>query len=636
MAYKNIAVLMTALDSDVQADTLRGIQEYGKKHGCNVATFLWFTGAYEKAKHNLGEINIANLPDLNLFDGVIVFSNALHMEINRKKIEDILEEVTCPVVCIGDKVKDGYHVSTDSYTAMKKLVEHFVVDHQMKKIHFVKGIEGNGDGDARYQAYVDVLTEHGIPIVPERISHGDFYVAGGELAARDILNSTLPFPEAIICANDIMALTIMDILTGKGYKIPEDVAMSGYDYSLEGQCQSPQLTTVRSRFHELGQKACEVLDDLLQGKDVDKEILIPDELVIGGSCGCKNHKEDTMYSGRNNIYKDISQKKLLNNMITFEKNIMESVDYEDWLNSMKEFICQINPPEFYFCANENFVQDVFGLDTMVQEDVDLEERLAFSPVTNNILTYQNGMFKAKPSFESRYAFDDMFKDSEKPKLYIFSPIHYLDRTFGYVVFVDCDFTINNSLYIDWLINMANTIENIRKQSLLKNAMARLDEMYIRDSLTSAYNRFGMERFFSELKKRCLMSHVLMQVSFVDIDGLKKINDIYGHDEGDRIISAAAKILQKRAGKNYVIRYGGDEFIVMGSVRAEKEVENYWNAVMEEVRKYNNTNKRQAELSMSYGCEIFKVDTDTSLEDCIRIVDGKMYNVKKEKKEKNSN
>ena len=62
---------MTALDTDAQANTLKGIEEYAKEHNCNVAVFVWFTGTFEKDKHNSGELNIVNLPDLNLFDGII-------------------------------------------------------------------------------------------------------------------------------------------------------------------------------------------------------------------------------------------------------------------------------------------------------------------------------------------------------------------------------------------------------------------------------------------------------------------------------------------------------------------------------------------------------------------------------------
>ena len=141
----------------------------------------------------------------------------------------------------------------------------------------------------------------------------------------------------------------------------------------------------------------------------------------------------------------------------------------------------------------------------------------------------------------------------------------------------------------------------------------------------------MERFFAEIKMKCLMTHAHMQISFIDLDGLKGINDKYGHEEGDRIISAAANILMKKTKKNYVVRYGGDEFIVMGTVNGEKEVRDYWTAVEAEVEKYNQKNDKKAQLSFSYGYDVFKMSASTYLEECIKVTDEKMYQNKKQKK-----
>lgn len=633
MHHKNIAILITALDADGQAEMLKGIEESAKSKGYNVAVFLWFTGAFEKDKHNSGEINIIDLPDLTLFDGIILFDNALHIEKNRKKIEALLEEVDCPIVCIGCKMKDAPQIRTDTYTAMHELVEHYVVKHGMRRIHFVKGVKGNADAEARYRAYEDVLTENGIPIVPERISQGDFYVTGAEQAAREILQSKLPFPEAIVCANDIMASTICSKLMEKGYRVPEDVAISGYDCTLEGQMQYPKLTTVRMRSKELGKVACETLVDMLDGKNVEKEILLPDEVIYGESCGCQ-FTETTR--GMHMIYggAGIIQRKLIHQMIRLEKNIIAATTYNEWLEALKEFIAQINPPEFYYCVNDDFQENIFEKAMMEQEEMSGEERLAYSPVVKVLLAYQNGIFKNRSDFESRYAFEDLFRDTEKGKLYIFSPVHYLDRTFGYFVFVDSSFPVGNQLYVSWLINMGDFIENIRKQSLLRNAMKQLDDMYIRDPLTGVYNRFGMNRFFAEIKRKYLTSsHTYLQISFIDVDDLKAINDKYGHEEGDYIISTTAEILQNVNKKYYVIRYGGDEFIVMGTVSSEKDIAEYWQKVDEEIEAHNRNCKRQSTLSISYGYDIFKLDAKTYLEDCIHVTDEKMYIVKKEKKKK---
>lgn len=625
----NIAVLVTGVDSEAQAEILKGIEDYGKANDCNIAVFLWFTGAYERDKHNLGEMNIANLPDFNLFDGIILFSNTLHLESNRKHIQRLLEQVSCPVVCVGAKVADYYYVGTDGYSAMRKLVEHFVKDHKMNRLHFVKGIEGNADAETRYRAYVDVLTENGIPVSQERVSQGDFYVIGAELAAKEILNSKISFPQAIICANDVMAMTICDILKEKGYRIPEDVVISGYDCVTEGQAYHPSLTTIRTRFWDMGKTACRMVLDLLAGEEVPKEILLEDELVLGESCGCATNNLSSVK--HHPLRSEVFQRKMIHQMIELEKSIMEIENHVDWTEALKGFISQIGPEEFYCCVNENFVESIFERGVMEQEAMSAEEKLMYTEKTKVLIAYQNGVFKRKSDFDSKMALDDIFGEAEKGKMYIFSPVHYLDRNYGYFVFVDNEFPIANQLYVNWLIHMGDSLENIRKQNMLKGAMARLEEMYIRDSLTGVYNRFGMERFFAEIKMKSMMSNIKMQLSFVDLDGLKEINDLHGHEEGDRIINATAEVLSKNCGKFYVIRYGGDEFIVMGIVQSEREVEEYWNHVHRNIKEYNEQNKKYSELSLSYGYEIFKMEPKTNLEDCIRIVDKKMYSQKNEKK-----
>lgn len=632
MNKRNIAVLMTALDTEAQAHTLKGIEEYAKAHNCNLAAFVWFTDAYETDRHNRGEVNIINLPDLSLFDGLILFSNTLHIEENKARIEEILEDYDGPVVTIGCKIGNYPDVTTDNYAGMCELLEHYIVDHCMRRIHFVKGIDGNDDAEERFRAYVDTLMKHGIPVVQERISQGDFYITGGESAAKEILSSKLPFPEAIVCANDITAVTICDILMEKGYRVPEDVVVSGYDNSIEGRYHTPKITTVRCRYKQIGFEACKLLLTQADGKEVPNRVKLPDEVILEESCGCHSRRLATeMVDEKQYLSADIFQRIFIHHMIILEKSLIEDSTMERWVNSLGEFIKRINPAEFYCCVNENFVGTVFDNVGVDQEAMDEEERLAYSEMVNVILAYQNGRFKKKAPFESKYAFDEMFKESENCKMYIFSPLHYQERNFGYFVFADSSFPVSNQLYISWLISMGNSIENMRKQSMLTNAMKRLDDMYVRDSLTGAYNRFGMERFFTEIKLKCLMGQANMQISFIDLDDLKGINDKYGHEEGDKIIRAAVDILKKKAKKSYVVRYGGDEFVVMGPVNSEKEIKDYWAAVESEVIRYNQKVGEKAKLSFSYGYDVFKVDATTYLEECIRVTDNKMYQSKKEKK-----
>lgn len=631
---KNIAVLATAIDSDAQARMLKGIEHFGQEHGCNIAVFTWFTGTHEKEKNNLGELNIARLPDLNLFDGVILVANIFHLEVNKRILLDILKDVRTPIVSIGIKLDGCYYVGADTYATMRELVEHFVVDHGMRRLHFVKGTKGNQEAEERYRAYQDVLQEHGIPLEEGRVTQGDFYIAGGEKAAYQVLNSHLPFPEAIICANDMMAITLSGILQRRGYSIPKDVAVAGYDWTLEGQQCIPMLTTVKNCTDKQGEEACKLLLALKRGEEVPQEVLVADEVVIGESCGCQYLDIHKRYQvQRKAIGKEAFQRNVIYYMLIMEKDIMEGDEYQDWVDALKNFIANIDPPEFYCCVNEDFYEKAFETSISKQENMTQQERQAYSQNSKVQVAYRNGQFITKEIFPSGYALDELFKDQEGGKVYIFSPLHYLDRNFGYVVFVDSSFPIENSVYVSWLISMGHAIENIRKQKLLYQAMEEMDDMYIRDSLSGAFNRFGMERFTRELKAEGQRRHKLLFLAFADADGLKVINDKYGHEKGDYIIKNMARVLRESGPDYYVIRYGGDEFVVMGLVDDEAEVAHFWRHVEALKQECNQKDDSGCVLDFSYGYQLVPIDQNTNILDCVQGADKQMYLQKNQKKQR---
>lgn len=631
MKRRNIAVLMTALDTDGQAEILRGIELCAKSNGCNVAVFVWFTGVYEKERHNLGEVNIAMLPDLNLFDGIILFADVFHMKQNQKRIEKMLEQVSCPVVTIGCRYKNAPAVWADNYVGMRRLMEYLVKERGLRNLHFVRGIEGNVDAEARFKAYLDVLKENRIPVEQERITQGDFYVIGGEIAAKDILSSSLPFPEAIVCANDTMAITVYDILTKKGYRIPEDTIITGYDYSFECRVHYPQIISVRIDSFEMGTQACSALLRRIAGENVEADYRVPDEVILDGLSERMESEENVGNISQNTGVSEAGRRAMIHHLINFEKNIAETVGFDSWKSIVQFFVKQIDPGEFYCCVNKGFVENVFKNATVEQETRSSAEWLAYTEDVGPVIAYKNGTFFEKAPFPSKYALDTLFENSEDPKLYVFSPLHYLDRNYGYLVFGDSTFPIGNPLYIIWLNSIGNSVENMRKHTMLINAMVRLDDANIRDPLTGVYNRFGMERYFAIVKEKCIDRQIYLQLSFADIDGLKKINDVFGHEEGDRIIRDTGRILQEEAGESYVVRYGGDEFIVMGTAFSEQEAESYWVRVQQAIDEYNAEHEGMAKMSISSGCNLVRLDPYSNLEDCIGEADKKMYEVKNRKK-----
>ncbi len=628
MKRKNIAVIMTALDTDNQAEVLKGIELCARSNGYNVAVFAWFSGNEENGSHNLGEMNIALLPDMNLFDGIILFADAFHVEDNKEKLERMLEKVTCPIVTIGCRYKNAPAVWADNYAGMRGLLEYLVKERGMRKLHFVKGIEGNVDAEARYKAYLDVLAENKIPLEPERVTQGDFYVIGGERAAHDVLESSLPFPEAIVCSNDTMAITVYDILLKNGYRVPEDVLITGYDYTYECRVYYPQIISVKVNAFEMGEQACGNLLQMIYGEQPEKDFWVSDKVILDAE---REQKENQGSNAQKEVVSDSIRRVMIHHLINFEKNIAETVGFDSWKNIVQDFVRQVNPGEFYCCVNQGFINNVFKKATVEQETRSSAEWLAYTENAGPVIAYKDGAFFEKEPFPSKYGLDTLFEGDGEPRLYIFSPLHYMDRNYGYLVFADSTFPIGNPLYIIWLNSIGSSVENMRKHTMLINAMVKLDDANIRDPLTGVYNRFGMERYFAILKERCIDKQMFLHFSFADIDGLKKINDVFGHEEGDRIIRDTGRILQEEAGDAYVVRYGGDEFVVMGTVFSEQEVESYWTRVQKAIDAYNAKHEGGAEMSISSGYDLIRLDPYSLLDDCIGEADKRMYLEKKRKK-----
>src|SRR5262249_36203318 len=115
----------------------------------------------------------------------------------------------------------------------------------------------------RYQGYCQALIENGITPDSSLVVQGDFEVSGGHTAAH-MLFSTGQRPTAIFAANDHMAWGVLEVAEDMGLRVPEDVALVGFDDMMTSAHKRPPLTTVSQPFHQMGLRAAELLLGLLE------------------------------------------------------------------------------------------------------------------------------------------------------------------------------------------------------------------------------------------------------------------------------------------------------------------------------------------------------------------------------------
>lgn len=194
-----------------------------------------------------------------------------------------------PLVTIALPMPGARVVSFDAYQGMKSLVLHCIRTHGATRLAFVRGPENHGSAEDRYRAYLDALSEADLPILPQLISSPCPWNEG-DLALSELIEERKLVPgrdfTMVCCASDMLMLNAAKVLERKGFGIPRDVGIVGFNDSVESRFLSVPGTTVRVPFSELGKVAHKVLMDRLAGISGSDDIVLPAQPVIRYSCGC--------------------------------------------------------------------------------------------------------------------------------------------------------------------------------------------------------------------------------------------------------------------------------------------------------------------------------------------------------------
>ena len=179
----------------------------------------------------------------------------------------------------------------DNYQGMQEAVRHLVDTHGDRRIAFLRGPVGNYEEVLRYQAYVDSLAERGIPFDPALVSaHTNWERADGTAMIRLLLDERGLRPgadfQALVAVGDDMACGALEELAARGVRVPDDVAVVGFNDDQEGRAIIPSLTTVRQPVEQLGRRATEALLVMLRGERVPEQMVLPLTTIIRQSCGC--------------------------------------------------------------------------------------------------------------------------------------------------------------------------------------------------------------------------------------------------------------------------------------------------------------------------------------------------------------
>lgn len=216
-------------------------------------------------------------------DGLLVFTNSLEVgELER------LHSIGFPVVMLHLSPPEGIDfpvVTIENLQAAKALVSHLIEVHGRGRIAFLSGPEEHEDSQLREAGYKQALEGHGIGLDARLVARGEFTVSSAYQATRKLIAEGVKF-DAMFAGDDDSASGAIRALREAGLRVPEDVALVGFDDLSYAEHIAPPLTTVHSPIELVGLEGARQLIRLIHGEDVSARIILPTELVIRQSCGC--------------------------------------------------------------------------------------------------------------------------------------------------------------------------------------------------------------------------------------------------------------------------------------------------------------------------------------------------------------
>lgn len=619
---KRIALFIGQLFGDYQLEIANALKAESKAQGYQLDIFINF-GAYgSNFLYAEGEKSIRFIPDISLYEGVIMASDTFELPGFDTVLSKYIRSFSdIPVVSLRQEDENCYNVMTDDEQSMRLMVEHFVEHHKFTNVCFMTGKLEMKDAQLRLKGYMDVMEEHNIPVTEHMVFEGDYWRGRGK-AAVDWFFDQEEKPQAIVCSNDYMAVSVSEALNEKGIRVPEDVCLSGFDDIAEVKYNIPPITSLHVPSYEMGKRAIELISEIRNGGHPDQYQRLPVNLIERASCGCTNSYDSDLVAFL------LAQKVSLENTLSYLSYMSVSFEHADSMESLfatANFYLRYMPfNKLYVCVCD-------------PEEMDMRTTDVLNPYTDHMILkailgnadvdYCNERFDRSDLIPGKYR-------EEGSHLFVVT-LHDKSDYFGYLAMQGDDLTDVHQVFQLWILSLADAWGKLKMYEDSKE-LTDLRDKYETDTLTGIGNRRKLDHIVRTRHERLVagIGNPFALLS-IDMDDLKTINDTFGHQEGDKALYLLAHILADECGElGDAMRTGGDEFQVCLDSFDGKEITDYIDRVRESINEVNASGEYPFRLSASIGYALCTMGMP--LMESMKIADDRMYAEKRAKKKKSRN
>ena len=649
---KKIALLIPMFSTEYSVVLIRGIAEYFNDKDFQLIITKTELPHTTKGLYDYQYWNSAEIIRCKEIDAYIVCSSLYVSMTSQDELESFLKTLgPRPIISIGVTLSlpNSYTVLNDSSSVYMEIVSHLKNVHGCKNLAFMSANSTKSEEALdRFEAFKKALRKNDLPYNEGLVFDGNFTSS----SAQEVLSKKLRCRDdvkfdAIVAANDLMAVGCIEYLKTLNLKVPDDVIVTGFDNSDVALLARPKLTTIEQNIGKLGHTAASVAAKVLLNKKVARKNVSSLKSIFRQSCGCvdRNILEPYYFDYEGNrIEEEFSRINFLSNYqndLDEKNNIITLMDMLKSANTLRQFyynISYITAQQEFSELTINFFEEPVYLekDDVFNMPSDMELSM-FTTDDNNHKIFRPGIF-----FDPHKKINSASKFTNCQGVYILYPIFSAENMYGFLmaklknnkystynVYLKILVTAISQAYAyTKTLSLNSELENV-KSALQKNN----DTLLIKnrtDELTGILNRRG---FIEEAQRQL---DILQEtgkpgvIFFGDLDGLKEINDTYGHKMGDKALKLEAKALKKVFRSSDVVgRLSGDEFGIVAVGVTIENVDVLKNKVLEINKKVTETENLPFELSISLG----GVDLQASsiISKLLSLADKKLYEEKRKKK-----
>ncbi len=489
------------------------------------------------------------------------------------------------------------------------LLNHVLSVHGCRKVDLITGIRGHYGSECMVFAYQEALRAHGMQYDDRRVEYGDYWSKPTMIATEKLL--AYDIPEAIICANDDMAMACCTVLRRHGLNVPEDVIVTGSDGVFREQYHTPRLTTCIKDYDTMTTTFFDVAELAMEGGLIDAVYEIPPLLRISESCGC-------------HVTEQLDQ----NQAIAFYHNRLQaSMILESYANHYLGMLMERKQ-----CTVIDFL-DVLAAHIPSQSYICLRDCLAADTPTPAYSHFADGgelmstvTLKGKEKRFAMVARNDIIPPLadilSRQSVVLLTSIYWQDEVYGYYAYYGDDMD-EECFKLPKLIHAAgNVIASQLNSSRLRAMNEALLSARVRDTLTGMLNMNGAIKTLQERVQTHQAADQQLILLIFELSNLRQINAVFGHAEGDQALLSLAGAINDCTDNNIMAaRISGDEFLVsfvVPDLRANT-ADALTDVLKSRIQSYNQVSGKHYSIELQMGKLHVPLADDPDVEACINEV-----------------